>query len=376
MGDVTLLEYWGQYDIDGDGYLEECLITVAKDSQVLLRLDYAPFTGGFKPFLRYTPIPVPGKFHGLSPLSVMAGLQDALNDRINQVGDNISLVLNRMWKKNKWADIDDNQLVSTPGGIVDVNQMTDLEPLEMQDIVPSVFPEKAEYRQQIQKAMGTFDYAKGNAPGRQEAATTVIALQNVAEIRFKTMALYFERMVVRPLGNMLIKLNKQYMNGPREIRILGDIALETGMEQAQFQTVAPDDLVINPDIYAVGAAMDVGVSKEMQLKNVMSFLTILAGSPQLMMNPLYYVDFVPILKVLPSLLNLKLGSPLVVERGNPLVAHQEVQREQQMEDQMIMGLMGAQGQMEADKQKEGEKVPSRTKGELKKSKVKTGGKKK
>ena len=41
---IVLHEYYGQYDIDGDGYLEECIITMANGSTII-RADYNPYPG-------------------------------------------------------------------------------------------------------------------------------------------------------------------------------------------------------------------------------------------------------------------------------------------------------------------------------------------
>lgn len=399
LEDVEILERWGLFDIDGDGYLEECVITVANRS-VILAADYNKFPGAVKPFLRFTPIPMPGKYYGMSALQPIDTIQDALNDRTNQVGDAINLTINPMYKKSKWSDIDDDDLVSRPGGVVEMNALTDLEPLNAPILPSQAFAEIGRYENIVQKATGTFDVSRGSVAERQETATTTIALQNVAEIRFKTMAILAERQVIRPLGSMMIKYNKVYMTQPKQIRVLGrDFMLDPstaamqgpmgmpgqasvmgggpmggGMMQPQampqanpmfgggdqFLTVSKDTLVDDPDIYAVGAALEVGASKDMQLNNILKFLQIVSN-PVLMQNPLYSINFPAIIERIPYLMNLKLKQPAIMQ-GNPMLAYQEIQQEKQLAD----GMMVQQMQQQMAPQ---EGPPSRTKGELKKSEV-------
>lgn len=369
MDEVTLLEYWGLYDIDNDGYLEECIIVVANGS-VVIRAEINPFPGGFKPFLRFTPIPIPGSFYGMSILNPIEGIQEALNDRTNQMADNISLLLNRVFKYNKHADINPDEMVMSPGGMIGVNQMSDIEVFEVQDIIGSVFPEVGRLENKIQKASGVYDYAAGSAPQRQEAATTVISLQQVAEIRFKTIAVYFERQIIRPMGNMMLKLNKRMLTKPREIRILGREAMMP-YNQPEFETISSEDIVENPDIYAVGAAIDPTVSKQMQLDALMKFMTIVGGNPQLMMSPMFGIDWSVIIEELPYLLDIKLKRPLVMQ-ANPELAYSEMKADEGMADSMLMGQMQAMQGMamappggESVPDKSARNAPSRTKGELK-----------
>jgi len=377
---ITLHSYYGQYDIDGDGYLEECLIVLANESTVI-RADYNPFPGGFKPFIRYTPIPIPGSFYGMSLFKPIDGISDALNDRTNQIGDANNLTINPMYKVNRFADIDPNQLVSSPGGVVEMNQMSDLEVLDSPSLPGEAFAEIGRLENKIQKALGTYDYAAGGAPQRQEAATTVISLQQVAEIRFKAMAILFERQIVQPLGNIMLKLNKEYMGPQRQVRIVGRPAIED-MQDAQFEQVGQDDIVVNADIYAVGAALDPGVNKQQQLEKLERFLAVIAGNPTIMMNPMFGVNLSPLLEAYPYLLDLhKIIKEPIITAVNPMLAYEQMQKDEDMADQAMMQQMGAmqamgQSQMESEQaqsvpDKSAANAPSRTKGELKKD----GGKK-
>ncbi|HEY5997960.1 MAG TPA: hypothetical protein VI078_01485, partial [bacterium] len=320
-----------------------------------------------------------------------------------------------MYKRNRWADIADDDCVSRPGGIIDMNALTDLEPLQPPALPPSGFAEIQRYGGIIQKATGTYDVSRGAMAGAQETATTTIALQNVAEIRFKTMAILAERQFIRPLGNLMIRYNRIYMTRPRQVRILGnDFMLDPssampglpgnmgapGMMNPglppqgtppmppagapsspmpamfgggmNFMQIAKEDLAEDPDIYAVGAALEVGVNKDMQINNLMKFLQITAN-PIFLQNPLYSINFGAILERLPYLMNIKLKAPLVTQ-GNPMLAYQEIQKEQQLADGMMMNEI--QGGMPPGAAMTGggpPSPPSRVKGELSKSTVNQGG---
>lgn len=402
LEDVELLERWGAYDIDGDGYLEETVIVVANRNTVI-KIDYNKLPGAGKPFLRYTPIPDPGKYHGISPLQPIASIQDALNDRTNQIGDAINLTINPMYKKNRWADIDDDDLVSRPGGVIEMNSLGDLEALQPPNLPGAAFAEIGRFESIIQKTTGTFDVARGAVSERQETATTTIALQNVAEIRFKTMAMLAERQFIRPLGSLMIRYNKLYMTQPRQIRILGnDFMLDPSTAQEQrpatsqqlppgtppqvaqmlpaligggdkFVEVSKDNLAEDPDIYAVGAALEIGASKDMQLNNILKFLQI-SSNPIFMQNPLFTINHAALIERMPYLMNLKLKQP-VITKGNPMLAYAEMQQEKQLADGMMMSKIqggmppGSSAMRPGGPPSPQGEMPSRTKGELAKSEV-------
>jgi len=395
LEDVEILERWGSYDIDGDGYLEETVITIANRNTVL-NIDYNKLPGAGKPFLRFTPIPISGEYYGMSPLQSFETIQDALNDRTNQIGDAINLTINPMYKKNRWADISDDDLVSRPGGVIEMNSLQDLEALNPPMMQPNVFTEIARFESIIQKSSGTFDVARGAVAERQETATTTIALQNVAEIRFKTMAILAERQFIRPLGNLMIRYNKIYMTQPRQIRIIGNdfmldpstatapqgqqmpgVPPQQGAQQIpgslpplmgggeQFATISRDNLAEDPDIYAVGAALEIGVSKEMQLNNILKFLQI-SANPMFAQNPLFSINHAALIERMPYLMNLKLKQP-VITKGNPMLAYQEIMQEKSLADGVMMGEI--QGGMPPGTMTKPGGPPSRTKGELAKSDV-------
>lgn len=372
MQDVELLVYYGKYDIDGDGLLEEAVITVANRAVVITNPKdekktgfYNPFPGGQKPFLKLCLIPIPGSYYGLSPIMPIDSLQDNLNERINQIGDNLELAIHGMWKMVKWADIDEDQLVSRPGGVVEVNQLQDLESLTFPAVFQNAYPEIQRIEGKIQKASGAFDVVRGMTPENQQTATTTITLANSGEIRFKTMMMQIERQFIRPLGNWMIRLNDKYMPQQKRIRVLGnDMFTQQGAQS--FLTVSKEMLVNNPDIYAVGAALEVGVNKEMQLQKILQVLQIFTN-PIFQQNPLKSVDIWAAAEQVPYLMNLKLKRPLISD-GNPMLAYQQMMMDQQIANQMVQQEMmaGAPPGAMATGQMPTQGVPSRVKGELKK----------
>ena len=133
----------------------------------------------------------------------------------------------------------------------------------------------------------------------------------------------------------------------------------------KFIEVSKENLAEDPDIYAVGAALDVGVSKDMQLNNILKFLQI-SANPIFMQNPLFSINHAALIERMPYLMNLKLKQP-VVTKGNPMLAYQEIQQEKQLADGMMM--QEIQGGMPPGALANQGGPPSRTKGELAKSEV-------
>ena len=87
---------------------------------------------------------LPNEFYGLSAVGLVEHLQHELNTTRNQRIDNVSFVLNRMWKVRRGADIDDSELVSRPHGVVHVDNPDDVTPFEMSGVTASSYNEKQE----------------------------------------------------------------------------------------------------------------------------------------------------------------------------------------------------------------------------------------
>lgn len=260
---IELLEYW----------TDERIIVVANRSAII-RNEPNPFWHGKKPFIRIVDHPVPHEYYGIGEIEPIEYLQYELNDTRNQRMDNVNLVLNRMWKVLRGADIVPDQLISRPGGFIEVDDMGDIEEVKFTDVTSSSYKEEEEIKRDIDRTVGVFDYARGETTDRRETATTASILSNAANERFKLKVQLMEDMGLRRLGLMLIQLNQQFIDSERVIRVVGD-------DGVNFEILSPEDIMGEFDIMPIGSTVEPIINKETRVNQLISLYGVMKDSPHI-----------------------------------------------------------------------------------------------
>jgi hypothetical protein len=260
---IELLEYW----------TDERIIVVANRSAII-RNEPNPFWHGKKPFIRIVDHPVPHEYYGIGEIEPIEYLQYELNDTRNQRMDNVNLVLNRMWKVLRGSDIIPEQLISRPGGFIEVDDMGDIEEVKFTDVTSSSYKEEEEIKRDIDRTVGVFDYARGETTDRRETATTASILSNAANERFKLKVQLMEDMGLRRLGLMLIQLNQQFIDSERVIRVVGD-------DGVNFEILSPEDIIGEFDIMPIGSTVEPIINKETRVNQLISLYGVMKDSPHI-----------------------------------------------------------------------------------------------
>lgn len=259
---IEILEYW----------TDDRVIAIANRS-VVIRNDENPYHHRKKPFVRLVDVLVPHEFYGIGEIEPIEDLQYELNSLRNQRMDNINILINRMWKVIRGADIDVRQLVSRPGGIIEVDDMNDVQELQMTDLSGNAIENVIEMvRRDMDNADGVYDYARGETTDRRETATTAAILSQAANERFNLKVKLIEDLGMRRLGMLLTQLNQQYIDTEKAIRILG----KDGMD---FYTLSPENIRGQFDIMPLGSSVDPIINKENKLQSYINLYTILKDSP-------------------------------------------------------------------------------------------------
>ena len=88
---ITAVEWYGAWDLDGDGLDEEVIFTILREPQKLARVRYLsemyPGTPQTRPFSYATCIPVKGEIYGISYPELQEGLHDFIHVMFNQTVD-------------------------------------------------------------------------------------------------------------------------------------------------------------------------------------------------------------------------------------------------------------------------------------------------
>ena len=295
---VEILEMWGDVpsELSPDGQLQR-VITVA-NRRYLFRNKPNPYWHGALPFLSFSPTPDPHYFYAPGKAEVVEKLQIVGNRYLNQSLDAADLMIDPMWFYDRGAGLVTRNLYSRPGRFIPVNGnpsqvvsplIPNLQGLTVADNKIS------QVREFLQMGTGIVDDAVQGLPGSdRQTAREFIGRREAAGSRLLLESRIYEEMMVEPMANMFVALDKQFLDLPVEVLILGDSAQidpVTNMPiPASRELLDGYDLTANYAARAIGATM--GLSKDMRQANLMQLLQALS-SPigQSLMGQINNVNF-------------------------------------------------------------------------------------
>lgn len=252
-GMVEILEFWG----------DDCVIKVAGD--IILDIDYNPFFHGERPFVRFLDYPVANEFYGIGEVEVIESLQEELNTTRSQRLDNVTMVINNMWKVVRNSNIDPNQLISRPNGIVEVEDPNDLTPLTVPDVTEAGYKEEQIIKDDIDRTTGVNDYTRGGNPARRETATTASLLSESANERFKLKIRLLEKTSFKQVGYQLVALNQQFITEDVEVRLFDKTKpMEQNYTNPETVRLSPQDIAGQFDLIPCGSTTEPLANKELR----------------------------------------------------------------------------------------------------------------
>ena len=261
---ITLLECWFLYDINGDGYLESCVATLA-NKDTLIRLEENPFKHKKFPYVKGCLIDVEGHFYGVSVPEIVGDLQKELNDTRNQLMDFKTFVLDNMWIVSEEADVQDEQLTPRPHAIIRSKGSG-----EGFGIIPlrpnmNILGAGIQIENLIQDNIRTASMATESLQGLTHkggvTATEVARVQQESMSRLLLVMRGLEASVIVKFLMMCYQLNLQYM--------------KTGDEDVQNQDVLPDAI-----FSALGSIeIESQMVKAQQLINLLNIVGSIPPSP-------------------------------------------------------------------------------------------------
>lgn len=133
-GIYEIIQSYAYYDIDGDGYDEDMLITWDRTSGHLMSISYNPYDRRPLDVMRYMPRAY--LFYGMGMPEKLRALQTEMSDIHNHRLLNMLLANTRMWLVRSTAGITDNFVIH-PGKQIPVSSKDDITGLQMADVYPS-----------------------------------------------------------------------------------------------------------------------------------------------------------------------------------------------------------------------------------------------
>ncbi len=280
---IELLEMWGLVpsELSPDDVLKR-VITVA-NRRYLFRNKPNPFWHNQNPFLANMPTPDPHYFYPAGKAEIVEKLQIVANRYINQSLDAADLMIDPMWFYDRGSNLNTRGLYARPGRFipVDGNPSAAVAPLMANLQGLTIADQKlGQIREYLQMGTGIVDdtVAGMEGPGR-ETARAFIGRREAAGTRLLLESRLYEEMTLEPMANMFVALDKQFLEMPVEVMILGDNANIDPVTGKQIPVTRENlddyDLVPNYAARAMGATS--ALSQTMKQQNLIQLLQAMAS---------------------------------------------------------------------------------------------------
>ena len=241
---------------------------------------YVPiFKGGFMPiiydfkeatFIDFPYLKIPGEFEGYGLPMILENPQIMMNMIKNQRLDSATLSIHKMWIVNPLANINKDELVTRPFGIIYSVDPNGVREVQFSDIKASAYKEEDLLKSDMRYASGVDDFSMG-AGGGASSATEVRHLRESTLERV--------RLFVNHLGSGFSELMRYWMDMSRQfftkdmvIRIIGDDGKEL------FPLIEKNDLQGNFD-YRATVLPSIAGQNDIKKKQNMDLFQLLINLP-------------------------------------------------------------------------------------------------
>jgi hypothetical protein len=236
---IEIWEFWGLFDLKGNGKLEECIVTVANGDTVIRAVPNL-YDNQFKPFIACPNYLRTGEFYGIPELAaVNAEIREARALR-NARLDQINIGVNNMWLVDRAGGIDAKNLYSRPGGIVFTNDMNAVKPIEVGDPSASSAQELSYIESNIAQitAIGAPPVI-GSTKSFARSATGVDFVAQFATSRLGLKAKLISELMFHDLVHIMMATNQQFVTDAQWVRG------SDPNEQNPFKLLPPDAFFSN-----------------------------------------------------------------------------------------------------------------------------------
>lgn len=186
---------------------------------VLLRVEVNPFDHKKKPFEECWFQKKGGLWYGISPAIKLIELQSWMNRTINRRQENEDILHAGIFKIRRGSGLSAKSIKSTPGAIIEVDNMADLEQLRVQDISQLSNTTIDLIRGFVERLNGANEVSLGGAADR--SATTSLIKDRNADTRFAAVRGYINDFLIRFFSQWL-DLNRQFIDSGFVIRVTGE----------------------------------------------------------------------------------------------------------------------------------------------------------
>lgn len=223
---------------------------------------------GEKPFVKATYDKLPNEFYGMSGVDLIYDMQEEVNSIHNQRMDNVNMMINNMWKVLKGSDLTQEDLVSEPNGVIEVDNMDSLQLIETGEIPQSAFMSEDKLIRNLQNTLGTPANIRGSASNEDQSATETQIVAQSAQTRFGAKIRLFEKTGIYRMAKQMDLNNQQFITDERAVRLDPE-------DRNNWQAVDPGELIGEFDYSPATSSSEAAANKELrreQLTEIIGFL--------------------------------------------------------------------------------------------------------
>lgn len=240
-------------------------VVAVAEGEKIIRDEENPW--GFIPFVSMRDYLVPHEYYGIGEVEHIRSLQHEANSLRNQIMDNLKSIVHRMWKRRRAGGVNKNTLVTKAGGVIDVNDINDIVPLDTQAIPSQAFEMDQIIKNNIQATTSVTDFQIGTSTDSlNDTATGVTLIQEAGNQRFRMKIRHLEDFI-NDIGNKMLYGLQKWMPAKKVVRIIGQDAAPV------FKTISRADIQGRFDI-VIEAGSTQPVDRITERRNLVDILNL------------------------------------------------------------------------------------------------------
>lgn len=258
-----VFEWWRPFDDAFSVVVNE--VPILKGGSMPIPYDFKEVTFIEVPYLK-----IPNEFEGYGIPAILENPQIMLNLIKNQRLDAATLSIHKMWIVNPMANVNKNELVTRPFGIIYSMDPNGVREVQFSDIKQSAYREEDLLKADMRYSSGVDDSSMG-VGGSAGSATEVRHLRESTLERV--------RLFVNHLGDAYsdvmrywMSMQRQFFTKNMQIRVLGDAG------QVEFPLIEKDDLEGSFD-YRATVLPSIAGQAEVKKKQNMDLFQLLVSMP-------------------------------------------------------------------------------------------------
>jgi len=230
-----------------------------------------PYNHKEAPFIEFPYLKLPNEYEGIGLPIILENPQIMLNMIKNQRLDSATLSIHKMWIVNPMANINKDELVTRPFGIIYSPDPNGVREVQFGDIKQSAYKEEDLLKSDMRYASGVDDASMGSGSGGAGSATEVRHLRESTLERV--------RLFVNHLGSGFARLMRMWMSMQEQFYTRSMVMRITGDDgEIMFPIIEKDDLRGEFD-YKATVLPSIAGQNDVDKKQDMDLFQLLIGLP-------------------------------------------------------------------------------------------------